>query len=480
MKNTMRWQLTSSALHGFTGALEQAYGYAKSLDSSLNNIRIVSNKSADDMARFAEQANKAAKALSTTTTDYTDASLIYYQQGLTDQEVLNRTETTIKMANVAGTSAETASQQLTAIWNNFYDGSKSLEYYADVMVKLGAATASSSDEISEGIEKFAAAAGTVGLSYDYAAAALATVTAQTRESASVVGTAFRTLFSRIQGLTQGETLDDGTTLNKYSEALAKVGVNIKDTDGELKDMDQILEELGSKWSTLAKDQQLALAQTVAGVRQWTQLVALMDNFDFFKENLSIAKGSEGALEKQAKIYAESWEAARDRTKAAAEDIYDSLINPDFYIEVDNLVTPILSGTAEIIDSLGGLKVVLLVAASAMTVLYGDKMAEGIRSMAHNIGVMTGYEQIKTRMLQQEAASLTDEIAGTDTKYQLESKMMDLRHQANVESDYLNTHQKELLQADIDDLEVLRQKTNELLKQKEASESLVRSRVNAVS
>jgi hypothetical protein len=31
------------------------------------------------MAEFAEQANKAAKALSTTTTEYTNASLIYYQ-----------------------------------------------------------------------------------------------------------------------------------------------------------------------------------------------------------------------------------------------------------------------------------------------------------------------------------------------------------------------------------------------------------------
>lgn len=209
MKNTMRWQLTSSVLHGFVGSLEQAYGYSKNLDRSLNEIRIVSEKSAEDMARFAEQANKAAKALSTTTTNYTDASLIYYQQGLTDQEVLDRTETTIKMANVAGTTAETASQQLTAIWNNFYDGSQSLEHYADVMVKLGAATASSSDEISEGIEKFAAVANTVGLSYEYAASALATVTAQTRESASIVGTAFRTLFSRIQGLNQGKLLTMG-------------------------------------------------------------------------------------------------------------------------------------------------------------------------------------------------------------------------------------------------------------------------------
>jgi hypothetical protein len=31
------------------------------------------------MAKFAKQANTAAKALSTTTTEYTDAALIYYQ-----------------------------------------------------------------------------------------------------------------------------------------------------------------------------------------------------------------------------------------------------------------------------------------------------------------------------------------------------------------------------------------------------------------
>jgi hypothetical protein len=40
---------------------------------------------------------------------------------------------------------------MTAVWNNFYDGSKSLDYYADVLTALGAATASSSDEISEGL-----------------------------------------------------------------------------------------------------------------------------------------------------------------------------------------------------------------------------------------------------------------------------------------------------------------------------------------
>jgi TP901 family phage tail tape measure protein len=86
---------------------------------------------------------------------------------------------------------------LTAIWNNFDDGTKSLEHYADVMVRLGADTASSSDEIAQGLEHFAAIGATIGLSYENAAAALATVTATTRQSADVVGTAFKTIFARI-------------------------------------------------------------------------------------------------------------------------------------------------------------------------------------------------------------------------------------------------------------------------------------------
>jgi TP901 family phage tail tape measure protein len=179
--------------------------------------------------------------------------LIYYQQGLGEEEIAKRTEVTMKMANAAGVSAQTVSDQMTAVWNNFDDGSKSLEYYADVMTALGAATASSTDEISAGLNKFAAVAETVGLSYEYATAALATVTATTRESADVVGTAFKTLFARIQGLNLGETLDDGTTLNKYSSALAKVGISIFEANGEMKSMNNILDEMGAKWDTMSKD-----------------------------------------------------------------------------------------------------------------------------------------------------------------------------------------------------------------------------------
>ena len=385
LKRTIGWQISSQAVHGIQGALSDAYKYAQDLNKSLNNIRIVTGYSADRMADFAKQANKAAKELSATTLDYTDASLIYYQQGLDDKAVKERTDTTIKMANVTGTTAQTVSQQMTAVWENFMkDGQHATEYYADVMAALGATTASSTDEIADGLEKFAAVADTVGLSYEYATSALATITAKTRQSADVVGTALKTLFARIEGLQLGETLEDGTTLNKYSSALEAIGVNIKDDTGNLKAMDNILSEIGAKWETLSKDQQVALAQTVAGVRQYTQFVALMDNWDFMGENLATAYGAEGTLEKQQKIYEESWKAARNRLQASIETLYDELLKDDFFIWLTDALSDVVGLIDKIVNSMGGLAGLLPGLILLMNKLFGDKIINGISSAAYNI------------------------------------------------------------------------------------------------
>jgi hypothetical protein len=115
MANTIRFGISSSIFNTLTGQISKAYNYSLDLDKSLNNIRIVSGQSADQMERYAKYANQAAKELGASTLDYTDASLIYYQQGLSEQEVLARTDVTVKAANALGASAEEVSQYLTAI-----------------------------------------------------------------------------------------------------------------------------------------------------------------------------------------------------------------------------------------------------------------------------------------------------------------------------------------------------------------------------
>jgi hypothetical protein len=85
--------------------------------------------------------------------------LIYFQQGDTESQAMDKAAITTKMANVTGQSAEVVSNQLTAIWNNFNkEGDVAYEHYADILTKLGAETASSTDEIAGGLEKFAGVA----------------------------------------------------------------------------------------------------------------------------------------------------------------------------------------------------------------------------------------------------------------------------------------------------------------------------------
>ena len=246
LMNTAMWTMQSNAIHAVQSALSSAYGYAQKLNKGLTDIAIVSDLSTQQLADFAKTANQMAKDLSASTNDVVSGALIYYQAGLNDEEVIKRTETTIKLAQTSGESAEQISSYMTAIWNNFYDGSKSVEYYADAISYLGAVTAASNADIAEGMQAFSATAETIGLSFEYGASAMTLLRDVTQQSASTIGNSLKTIFARLEGLKLGDTLEDGVDLNKYSKALQTVGVNILDINGNLKDADTILDNLAAR------------------------------------------------------------------------------------------------------------------------------------------------------------------------------------------------------------------------------------------
>jgi len=103
----------------------------------------------------------------------------------------------------------------------------------------------------------------------------------------------------------------------------------------------------------------------------------MDNWDYFKENLGVAYGAEGELNKQAEIYAESWEAARDRVAAAAESIYQNLLDDKFFITINNGFADLLTGIGEFVKGIGGAKGVITMFASVMLSNFAHKIPEAI-------------------------------------------------------------------------------------------------------
>jgi TP901 family phage tail tape measure protein len=64
-----------------------------------------------------------------------------------------------------------------------------------------------------------------------------------------------------------------------------MGINVLDLNGNLRDMGTVMEEIGAKWGDMSREQQVYLAQTMAGQRQYNNLLALFDNFDKYNAAL---------------------------------------------------------------------------------------------------------------------------------------------------------------------------------------------------
>jgi hypothetical protein len=54
LKNTVKWELSSMFIRGLRTSITGAIGYVKDLNGALNDIRIVTGKSVEEMARFTD------------------------------------------------------------------------------------------------------------------------------------------------------------------------------------------------------------------------------------------------------------------------------------------------------------------------------------------------------------------------------------------------------------------------------------------
>lgn len=351
--NTLKWTFSSSLINRFTGAIQQAVGYVEHLDRSLNDIRIVTKKSADEMETFGQQANKAAQSLGKATTDYTEAALIYYQQGLSDEEVKARAETTLKAANVTGQATKTVSEQLTSVWNGFKVGAEQTEEYVDKLAAVAAMSASNLEELSTGMSKVASAAANLGVDIDQLTAQISTIVSVTRQAPESVGTALKTIYARISDLKLGENDEDGLGLGDVSGGLKKLGIEVLDSEGELRDLGTVIEEVAAKWDSWTSAQQAAVAQLMAGKRQYNNLVALFSNWDMYENAINTSRNATGELQKQQDIYMESTEAHIQQLKTQWEDLYDSVIDEDAIIGVTDALNALLKGITTIVDTIGG-------------------------------------------------------------------------------------------------------------------------------
>lgn len=383
MTNSIKWGITSRVVNSLANSLQGAWNYTKALDTSLNDIRIVTGKSAEEMEKFAIQANKAAQGLGASTRDYTNAALIYYQQGLDDAESQRRAEITVKTANVTGQTGREASEQLTAIWNGYKVNAEEAELYIDKVAAVAAGTAADLEEMATGMSKVASAANAAGVDIDQLNATLATVISVTREAPETIGSAFKTIYARLGDLKLGGTDEDGVTLGKVSGQLEALGVQILKDNGDMREMGDIIEDIAAKWQTWTRAQQQAAAIAMAGKMQYSRLIALFDNWDMYNKAMQMSVNAMGTLQEQQDIYMESTKAHLAELSTAWERVFDSFVDNKGINSGIDVLTGLTNGLANFIEALGGGGNTLLTFGSIFTNVFSRQISESINATIKN-------------------------------------------------------------------------------------------------
>lgn len=181
---------------------------------------------------------------------------------------------------------------------------------SDKFAALAASSASSYEELAVGLSKFAAQASVAGISIDFAMGMLAKGVETTREAPETIGTAIKTVLSRMRELSDfGKTLEDGMDFNRVDAALRQVGISLTQSNGQFRDMEEVLKDIGGAWEGFNKTQQASVAVALAGTRQQSRLIAIMNDFDRTLQLTNTAQESAGATTAQHAEYMRSMEAA---------------------------------------------------------------------------------------------------------------------------------------------------------------------------
>ena len=347
-------------LNLFKRGIREAVDTVKELDKAMTETAVVTKYSVGDMWAKLPEYTTNANALGATVQDMYESTTLYYQQGLNTQQAMGIATETMKMARIAGLEAADATDMMTAALRGFNMeiNETSAQHINDVYSNLAAKTASNTEELGKAMQRTASIAHSAGMSFEGTAAFLAQAIETTREPAENLGTAMKTIVARFQELKKNplemaEVDGEEVSYNKVDAALKTIGIDLKDTNGQFRDLDKVFLDISQRWDSLSQTQQRYIATTAAGSRQQSRFIAMMSDYERTMELMGYANDSAGASTIQFNKTLDSLEAKINKFQNAWKQFLMGIMNDSWTKKVVDAGTSVLNIVNKIIDTLSG-------------------------------------------------------------------------------------------------------------------------------
>ena len=413
--NTLNWSLTdafrrlanfylaSLPIRAFQTAITDTVQVVKDFDSAITEMGKVTDYSGEKLKAYTRDLAELGTEVARTQTEMTEAATGWLKAGYSEEDAALLSKYSALLQNTADEeiSAADATSILVSQLKAYHMEAEEAIKVTDIINAVSAQQAVSSADISQGLTVASAAMATFGNSIEETTALLTAGTTIFQGRSSQVARGLNMIATRVA---------------KNEKELAKYGVSINDSNGQLRSTYDILVDLAPAWNSMSKAEQVALGNTLAGTNQYKILAAIMSQMDVAVETYDQALNSSGETMKQNAVYMDSLEAKITALKAEFEKL---VISKGGLQDFAKSLVEIGTAIVKFINTAGGLPTLLITITSLLIGINTIKIGEWLTKTGAGIAnvVMAIPKAIaawKSYILQLRIAKLTSAEMGNAT------------------------------------------------------------------
>lgn len=397
------WFSVSQIIMMAVRAMRQMVKTSIELDDALTQMQIVTRSTGEEMEVLADKIVDASRRAAAGVVDMANAATTFARLGYDADESLMLAEYTTMLQNVGNIETQEAQDAITSIIKAFDVNVADIEMIMDKLVKTGNNFPISVSQIAEGMTNASSALAAAGNTFEQSVALL-TAANTTVQDASKASTGLRTISARIRNTTAeldelGETMTEAS-YEELVQMLTDCNVALTDVNGEYRSTYDIMSDIAAQWANMTSMEQAGLATAMAGTRQQAVFYSIIGQFQEASGAMDAMADSAGTLEEAYDIYMNSASAHIAEFKTAWTELSTNIADSGLIkgiVDFGTAIVDILNGVFDFIDSIGGMRTVLLATATVLVTARGGLIAYklALLAVAAVKKIITIFNGIKT-------------------------------------------------------------------------------------
>jgi TP901 family phage tail tape measure protein len=314
----------TASFYAIVNAVKTGVQYVTEMNTALVNLSKVVDMTKSEMDEMQNSAISLGKELGKGSAEIMSGMAEWGRVTKDLNEIVELTRVATMASNVTDLSVADASKALSTSMINFKIQTKDAMSVLDQLNEIQNNYKASAKDVAEGLAEVGGAAQQSGVKIQEMEGFLTSLISSQGIQGSEAGTAMRSFISRTFRIGSEGAEDAG----KAEEALKRIGVAVRDSQGQFRSFTDILMDTSKAWGTLDKVNQMAVAQAVGSTHHYSKFISLMEQMPMAVDATSSAFDSQNSAIKENAKFLDSIQGRTQVLGVTIEEKFKNLISSD--------------------------------------------------------------------------------------------------------------------------------------------------------